>query len=207
MPVKDIDPEQLKPALADYIFDHARKLPERTAMSSEYGDISYADLASNVRRLGVALQRSGVRPGDRVAVLTTPRADGYSVFLALNAIGAIWLGINPVYQYREMRYVVDDAAPVALIFLSGFQGREYLEDARRLMDDCPSLRQAWCLDRSLPGVESLQEVTQRLVPRHLIELQGTEDHRGSAGHAFAARRKTGPDAAEKTASDAVLAAG
>ncbi len=41
----DIDPDQLKPALADYILDYAQSCPDRIALSSEYGDISYAEWA------------------------------------------------------------------------------------------------------------------------------------------------------------------
>ncbi len=157
----DINPGTLKPALADYVLEYAHTVPERIAMSSEYGDITYAELGVRVSRLALALQRSGVRRGDRVAVLTTPRTDGYTVFLALNAIGAIWLGINPVYQYREMHYVVQDASPVALIFLPEFQGRDYTEDAARLMQECESLRACYCLDRKLAAIESLDQMMDR----------------------------------------------
>jgi acyl-CoA synthetase (AMP-forming)/AMP-acid ligase II len=160
---KEIIPNQLKPALADYILAYARTCPDRVALSSEYGDISYAELGMRVRRLALALQRSGVTRGDRVAVLTTPRADGYSVFLALNAIGAIWLGINPVYQYSEMHYVVDDASPVALIFLSEFQGRSYADDAACLLRDSESLQNIYCLEQELEGFESLNGMVARLV--------------------------------------------
>ena len=68
----DINPEELQPAVADYSFEYAASCPGRTAMSSEYGDISYAELGLRVQRLALALQRSGVQRGDRVAVLTTP---------------------------------------------------------------------------------------------------------------------------------------
>ena len=160
----EIDPSTLKPSLADYIFGYAQQHPERIAMRSEYGDICYRDLGNSVSQLALALQRSGIERGDRVAVLTTPRSDGYTLFLALNAIGAIWLGINPVYQYREMKYVVDDAVPVALVFLSSFQGRDYSEDARQLMKECSSLRASYCLDSELPDTQSLQAMVERLVP-------------------------------------------
>ncbi len=159
----DINPNELKPALADYILAYAQSCPDRVAMSSEYGDIHYGELGIRVRRLALALQRSGIQRGERVAVLTTPRADAYTLFLALNAIGAIWLGINPVYQYSEMRYVVDDASPVALVFLSEFQGRSYAEEAARLKQDSTSLQNIYCLERGLDGVESLDGVVKRLV--------------------------------------------
>ncbi|MDH3991621.1 MAG: long-chain fatty acid--CoA ligase, partial [Gammaproteobacteria bacterium] len=163
MQSNDIDVSALLPGISDYIFKYAREQPQRVAMRSEYGEISYAELGERVDRLALALRRCGVQRGDRVAVLTTPRVDGYSVFLALNAIGAIWLGINPVYQYREMKYVVDDATPVALVFLSEFQGRNYIQDARQLMADCPSLANAWCLDEDIEGFASLDNMAGRLV--------------------------------------------
>ncbi|MEH6593302.1 MAG: class I adenylate-forming enzyme family protein, partial [Halioglobus sp.] len=159
----DINPKQLKPALADYILGYAESCPDRVAMSSEYGDVTYAELGLRVRRLALAFQRSGVNRGDRVAVLTTPRADAYSVFLALNAIGAIWLGINPVYQFSEMQYVVEDASPVALVFLGEFQGRRYGDDATRLLHDSDTLQNIYCLDQELEGVESLAGMVARLV--------------------------------------------
>jgi acyl-CoA synthetase (AMP-forming)/AMP-acid ligase II len=159
----EISPTDLLPGIADYIFKYASEHPDRLAMRSEYGGITYAQLGERVTQLALALQRNGVRRGDRVAVLTTPRMDGYGVFLALNAIGAIWLGINPVYQYREMKYVVDDATPVALIFLSEFQGRVYRDDALRLLADCPSLGNAWCLDAEITGFESLDNMVGRVL--------------------------------------------
>lgn len=152
----EIDPATLLPGISDYVLKYAAEVPERIAMRSEYGEVSYRELGENVNRLALALQRSGVKPGDRVAVLTTPRADAYTIFLALNAIGAIWLGINPVYQYKEMKYVVDDATPVALVFLSEFRGRSYIEEVSRLKAECDSLQQVYCLDAELEGFSSLQ---------------------------------------------------
>jgi acyl-CoA synthetase (AMP-forming)/AMP-acid ligase II len=160
---EEMKPAELLPGISDYIFRYASEHPDRVAMRDEYGEITYAELGRRLARMALALRSSGVRRGDRVAVLTTPRADGYSVFLALNAIGAIWLGINPVYQYREMKYVVDDASPVALVFLSEFQGRSYRDDALRLLADCPSLGNAWCLNEETAGFESLDNMVDRVL--------------------------------------------
>ena len=157
----DIAPSTLLPGISDYVLKYAEEVPERIAMRSEYGEVSYGELGERVNRLALALLRSGVKPGDRIAVLTTPRSDAYAIFLALNAIGAIWLGINPVYQYQEMKYVVDDATPVGLVFLPEFRGRNYLEDAERLQAECDCLQQVYCLDRELEGLGSLQGMIER----------------------------------------------
>ena len=157
-----VDASKLLPSLSDYIFAHAASFPARTALSSEFGDISYAELADNTRKLALSLQALGVKRGDRVAVISTPRADAYTLFIALNAVGAIWVGINPVYQYEEIAYVIEDAQPVALVFLSEFQGRRYDEDARKLAVQFPCLAHRFCLETDLAGVESLDGLVDRV---------------------------------------------
>jgi len=152
---------ELLPSLADYIFLYAGKFPDRIALSSEYGDISYKELATNIKRLGVALVQIGVKRGDRVAVLTTPRADAYTVFLALNSIGAIWLGINPAYQYPEMKYAIDDCQPEVLIFIDQFQGRFYQGDAERLRDESTSIKHLFCLNSAIDDIPSLDQLVEQ----------------------------------------------
>lgn len=153
-----ISGQDLLPSLADYIFFYAKRFPERIALSSEYGDITYAELETRLKRLAVSLMQTGVKRGDRVAVLTTPRADAYTVFLALNCIGAIWLGINPAYQYPEMKYAIDDCRPCMLVFIDEFQGREYRADAERLVRESDSIEHLFCLNNAFDDIPSLQQL-------------------------------------------------
>ena len=184
-----VDPTTLKNSLADYIFDYAKSVPERIALSSEYDEISYSELETKVSQLAVSFLEIGVERGDRVAVLSTPRADAYTVFLALNAIGAIWVGINPVYKYAEMEYVVNDATPIALIFVSDFQGRHYHDDAQQLLSNCESVEHLFCLNTSLPGISSLDDLvaqysgssTLELPERHIDDVAMIVHTSGSTG--------------------------
>lgn len=131
--------------VVDYIYEHAGVYPERVALTSEFESVTYLQLAKRICALAASLIDMGITRGDKVAVLTTPRSDAYSVFLAFNAIGATWVGINPVFQFQEMEYIVRDARALALFFLSDSNGRHYREDAARLMEHCPKLENlfAW----------------------------------------------------------------
>ncbi|MFK7734093.1 MAG: AMP-binding protein, partial [Pseudomonadales bacterium] len=166
-----MNPETLQAAISDYVFTYGEQCPERVAMSSELGDLSYSELAHQVRELAQSLLALGIKPGDRVAVLTTPRADAYSLFIALNAVGAIWVGINPVYQYEEMAYVIGDAQPVALIFLSEFLGRSYQEDAERLTAQHACLVNLFCLDAELEGIPALPSAMREQIAQGANELE------------------------------------
>ncbi len=134
------------PSIASFVLQHAVEEPGRHAISDERSAHTYEELARNVRILALSLQRRGIRRGDFVAALTPPRSDAYTLFLALNLIGAIWVGLNPRYKLRELRHIVEDAKPKALFFASSPQVAASLEDIAELVSECACLRFVVCFD-------------------------------------------------------------
>src|SRR5262245_19440162 len=112
---------------------------------------SYAELARNVDLYAQALWAHGLRRGDRVAMLATPRPESLCMFLAAARVGAMFTGLNLRFQYEELRYVVDDAKPRLLIYVPEFAGRDYRADVARLLADAPSIEQAISLGAANPG--------------------------------------------------------
>jgi acyl-CoA synthetase (AMP-forming)/AMP-acid ligase II len=131
--------------ISDYPAYWAARYPGREAMV--LGDLrwSYADLARNVDRYARALWAHGLRRGDRIAMLATPRPESLCMFLAAARIGAMFTGLNLRFKYEELQYVIDDAKPRLLIFLPEFAGRDYRADIRRLLDVNPAIEQAIAL--------------------------------------------------------------
>ena len=127
--------------IVDCIKVHAKAIPERLAIVSETGSITYGNLVPAVDRLARRLLKMGIKKGDIVGVLSYPRIDAYELHLALISIGAIWLGINPKYKYPEMEYITADARPVALFFISEQGERKYQDDIFKLKS-AVDLRQA-----------------------------------------------------------------
>jgi len=124
--------ETLPGALArvvDYVLRHGREHPERRAIVSAEGALSYAELAALVQRHARALWAVGIRPGDRVALLSTPRPEFVVSYLATTMIGAIWLGLNPRYSARELRYVLGDATPSLVLTTLAPPERAPLDEA------------------------------------------------------------------------------
>lgn len=141
-------------SIVDCVLDHGSEHPHRTAIVSEDGALSYAELGSRIGPLARLLTEMGIGRGDVVGVLSHPLADAYELHLALIAVGAVWLGINPAYKYPEMEFIAQDARPVAIFFVSEHDGRDYVEAATRLRDRVSSIRHLVCLDRALPGIPS-----------------------------------------------------
>jgi acyl-CoA synthetase (AMP-forming)/AMP-acid ligase II len=137
--------------IVDCVKRHAREIPERLAIVSETGSITYRQMAKNIDLLARRLLTLGIKKGDIVGVLSYPRIDAYELHLALISVGAIWLGINPKYKYPEMEYIIADARPIALFFISEQGERKYTDDIFELKAAVDSIKHVVCFDKHVPG--------------------------------------------------------
>lgn len=93
----------------------AERFPGRIALKDETACISYAELAARIASCIDCLTTLGVHRGDRVAVMTPAACDAFILFLSLNAIGAVWTGINPRFTSREGLYVIADSLATVIV--------------------------------------------------------------------------------------------
>ncbi len=91
--------------------------------------VSYAELAARVATAAAGLASLGVDKGDRVASLLTNHAalEAHVLYHAAHRLGAINVPLNTRYRARELRYVLEHAAPRVLVLESAY--RQVTEDA------------------------------------------------------------------------------
>ena len=75
------------------------------------GSLTYADMRARVASIAGALQASGVAPGDRVAAQIEKSPEGLLLYLAVVAVGGIFLPLNTAYTPSELAYFLGDAEP------------------------------------------------------------------------------------------------
>lgn len=163
-----------KPSIVDFVFQHAQERPDSIAIASEYEEVNYESLKKRVMALARSLTEMGVVKGDIVAVLTPPRTDAYTLFLALNTIGATWLALNNKYKFREMEYIIQDSQPKAFFFISELDGRRYLNEVQALASDNACIQQLCCFDRvvaasELEGVNYFPDLMKADEPRENVD--------------------------------------
>lgn len=129
------------PRLSDYVFHYAETQPDQEALVLGDQRLTYRQFAAKVTEIGRALIAAGVKPGDRVAMLTTPHPDFFLVFMATAAIGAIWLGLNPRYKLGEFRHVLNEAKPRLLFAAPDLEGRDFRQELTTLKAECGFLEQ------------------------------------------------------------------
>jgi len=107
--------------------------------------LTYCDIRDRADAFACALIGTGIKRGDVVAILTTPRPEFLIALTAIHKIGAVYVGINPTYTQREQMHVVNDARPVAIFSIAQAQGRSYHEDIE-LLATVDSVQHTWRLD-------------------------------------------------------------
>ncbi|HEX4926859.1 MAG TPA: AMP-binding protein [Burkholderiales bacterium] len=98
-----------------FLWDAARRAPEKTAIVCGEERPTYAELAARAAGLARELQCRGVRRGDRVVVfLHNSPAVVVAVFGVL-AAGAVFSVVNPGTKTDKLAYILNNARAAALI--------------------------------------------------------------------------------------------
>jgi len=82
---------------------------------------TYAQLDARVDRLAGALHASGIRPGDRVALLAANSAAFFEIVFAVARCGAILVPINFRLSAQEIGYILTDSGAVLLLAAPPFE--------------------------------------------------------------------------------------
>lgn len=122
--------------LGDLVDEMAARQPQAQALAFRGESLSYAALGARVDRLARALLAAEVARGDRVAVLLPNRPEWVVAALAVAKIGGIVAAISTFSTARELGWMLEHSEAVALITVSAFRGRAYLDS---LHDLCPEL--------------------------------------------------------------------
>lgn len=76
---------------------------------------SFGEIDSRASRMTHALAARGVKQGDRVSVYLPNSLAYIDLFLAVTRLAAVFVPVNILYRHREIRHIVNDAEPFALI--------------------------------------------------------------------------------------------
>lgn len=102
-----------------------RERPTALALVSRHDRLTFEETAALVRAAAQFLRELGVGEGDRVAACAGNHADIAIAFLAVQRLGAMWVGVNRNYAPLEKRFLLEDAG--ACIFLADNKAADEIE--------------------------------------------------------------------------------
>ena len=138
--------------LIDYLDKGAQLGAASPCLTMGGRDLSYAEVQAISHRVGRGLQRSGIEPGDKVAVLSSNDAQAFACVFGISRAGGVWCPINPRNETSENRFVLDAFDCSALIFHSS-----YAPMVEQMRTNLPKLRQLVCLDQPWPFAPSMAQ--------------------------------------------------
>jgi long-chain acyl-CoA synthetase len=82
-------------------------------------EITYARMGEMVGRFSAALTELGIRPGDRVALISKPRAAWATTFFSILRCGAVVVPLDPELQKGEIERILREAEVKGVVFSGG----------------------------------------------------------------------------------------
>ena len=101
--------------IAEAFATQVERTPDAAAVTSDGVSMTYRDLDAVTDRLARVLIDAGVGPGQRVALLLPRSTDAVAAMVAVVKTGAAYVPIDPSVPATRMRFVLGDAAPIAVI--------------------------------------------------------------------------------------------
>jgi long-chain acyl-CoA synthetase len=171
------------------VFSHEREDPDcvifQRLVDGTWTDVTCGQAASQIRSAAQGLIAEGVKPGERVAILSATRYEWAILDFAILAIGALTVPIYETSSAEQVRWVLQDSG--AMLLFAETDGHTGL--AQELRGDLPDLRRILTIDGTGPKALDVLaeagsatdpgEVTARLAalrvtdPATLIYTSGT----------------------------------
>lgn len=126
--------------LADFLDKGASLGADVPCLTTDGEQVNYGETQALSHRIAAALV-AGVRPGDKVAILSANDPVAFTCVFGISRAGAVWCPINPRNEAAENRELLDLFDGSVLIYASAFAPL-----VESIVPDLPKLHTVVCLD-------------------------------------------------------------
>ncbi|SEH75450.1 long-chain acyl-CoA synthetase [Mycolicibacterium rutilum] len=154
--------------VVDSVFAHERDDPDhvifRRLVDGSWTDVTCSQAAAEIRSAALGLIAKGVKPGDRVALLSATRYEWPILDLAILATGALTVPIYETNSAEQVKFVLTDSEAVMIIA----ETDAHADKIEHLTDELPALREVLRIEGSTtPALEELAEAGKAIDPKEL----------------------------------------
>ncbi|HWD82600.1 MAG TPA: AMP-dependent synthetase/ligase [Kribbella sp.] len=133
-------------SLSDPVWANASSHPDTAVFSRRTGatwtDVTAAEFAQQVTGVAKGLMAAGVKPGERVALLSPTRYEWTLIDYAIWSIGAVTVPIYETSSASQIQWILTDSEAVVAIVENATHGA-VVESARA---EAPALREVWQIE-------------------------------------------------------------
>jgi acyl-CoA synthetase (AMP-forming)/AMP-acid ligase II len=138
--------------LTDYLDKGAMLGEDRPCLTMLDQTLTYLQTQKLSYKIARVLQLLRVKPGSKVAILSSNDPIAFSCVFGISRAGAVWCPINPRSEANENSFVLNAFDCECLIFQSSFEAL-----VEKMLPDLPNMKTLICLDKKLSIATSLAE--------------------------------------------------
>ncbi len=157
--------------LTDDVLDRLARDPDAVALARRgpdgWSDVSIGAFHADVVQVAKGLLAAGVRPGDRVALLSRTRYEWTLVDYAIWWAGAVTVPIYETSSAEQISWILSDSGAVATVVESPHH-RERVDSVR---DATAALQHVWCLDDG--GLDTVRAQASQVDDAQLEQARAT----------------------------------
>ncbi|GAA4981441.1 AMP-dependent synthetase/ligase [Kineococcus glutinatus] len=147
-------PPALEGNLSDCVLDWARQDPAATCLSHKTADGRWADVSAEqfcatVRAVAKGLLAAGVRPGDRVGIMSRTRYEWTVVDAACWFAGAVGVPVYETSSAEQITWILSDSGAVGCVV----ETAAHAATVAAVRAGLPALRRTWTIEDG--GLEEL----------------------------------------------------
>lgn len=152
------------------VFSHERDDPDHVIfqrlIDGAWTDVTCKDAATQIRSAALGLIAEGVKPGDRVALLSATRYEWVILDYAILAIGAVTVPIYETSSPEQVRWVLEDSG--AVLVFAEIEAHALM--IKELLDELPAMRRVAIIESTGPSaLDELTEAGTSVDPKQLDE--------------------------------------
>ncbi|MEV0779440.1 AMP-dependent synthetase/ligase [Streptomyces sp. NPDC050433] len=137
--------------LTDLIGRNAAQHPDVAVVSRKvagvWTDVTAAQFLAEVRAVAKGLIASGIRPGERIALMSRTRYEWVLLDFAIWSAGAVTVPVYETSSTEQVQWILGDSGTTAMIVETGALAAE----VRSVSEGLPQLRHIWQIDGSGDG--------------------------------------------------------
>jgi len=135
--------EESMPRFSDYLKLWAEGQPAQVAYVYNNHYTNYAKFWNEAKHFAKYLLKIGVKKGDRLAYIMTPRPELLTFYLASTMVGAVMVEININSRAAEMAYILNNSGSNHILTIYEFDDVKYQDRLTEAFKQAPSIEQVW----------------------------------------------------------------
>ncbi len=144
---------------------HAARGPDRVAIRSAHGELSYGALLAHADAFASELARNGMRAGERLAVWSPSRAETVIALLACSRNGYVCCpSLHRDHTVGDILALLARMGAVAIVAEAGYGADGARHDLFARLPEVETIRHVFRLDKSAPGAIGIGAAPPALSP-------------------------------------------